>query len=610
MEGVFDFNFETLHKKVFQGLSDGVYRYYIRCKKGNGIESKQLEVSFNVNPLVAAQILLSKDPPLKEGSYEVTLISSKHLSETPSLSYSFDGISYDPLPLIGSNKVWKGYLIIDEDQGEEVGSFRFVGKDLEGQTGDEITSGNIFLVDTTEPEIVTGLKAETDFGEIDLNWYIEEEVDEFNVYRAEKPGVDITDLYKTVSKDSFTDTNVDENERYYYRVSAIDEAGNEGGLSNEVSSTGLFDDSVDEDEGLDLELRGKVDRSVNQIEDLIDQIRESYDRFDSKSESVKKIYGYLELEKSTNSVLSELNVLKREVEKYKTQTFTETELDKRLSSVDVKLGAIERRVPEDLIIGSSKTFSKSPERLSVERTFLEINLNAPGSVVKRTVDKSLEYGAENGFRTDREVYNVEVIYLSGDRSELTLIRESILGEIQDANVSIIESVPRSVASSISEISILTSGYRTLKEDLIFSFDSDVDEFVYTINKKIELDKLENILTLIIFDTGSGEKSFSITGYFTAIDSDISGYFGLVIGVLVITGLFGYLYFIKKRKGSDKVEKIREETFLGIMLLEKGEIEKAKEIYQDLSNKYKFLNKEEKSLVYDGLQEFYGKIGFS
>jgi hypothetical protein len=93
-----------------------------------------------VNSLVSAKISLSKESPLKTGKVEVTLLTSRLISQTPSLTYSFDGIVYNDLPLYGSDTTWKGYLIISKNIEQGVVSFRFKASDLEGRLGQEITN--------------------------------------------------------------------------------------------------------------------------------------------------------------------------------------------------------------------------------------------------------------------------------------------------------------------------------------------------------------------------------------------------------------------------------------------------------------------------------------
>jgi len=260
-EGIFDFNFETLHKKTLTGLTDGIYKYYIQCKNSSGFETKEMEGIFSVNIPVSGQIVFpnSEVNNIGSGKIEVKLITSKILSQTPSLSYSFDGISYNPIPVFGSGTQWTGYLLISSSGGEKVGSFKFQGRDLDGNTGTEITSGGIFIVDTIKPKTITDIKAEGYNGRIELKWHSEdsEEINKFNIYRSTSPQVDYSDFYKSSEGDteSFSDTSVEKGKTYYYRISGTDNAGNIADLSTEVYATVLLENITLSPSGLEAHIQ-------------------------------------------------------------------------------------------------------------------------------------------------------------------------------------------------------------------------------------------------------------------------------------------------------------------------------------------------------------------
>jgi hypothetical protein len=159
MEGNFDYNLGVRFKKTFFNLDDGVYQYFVKCKKNQEDYSGELKIMFGVSRPVSAEIDVGNNNILKEGNYLVTLKTSKVVSSMPSLSYSFNGVSYNPIPLSGNGQVWTGYLIVPNNIGESVGSFRFSAKDLGGFLGEEINFGRIFLVDTLRPNPMLDVNA-------------------------------------------------------------------------------------------------------------------------------------------------------------------------------------------------------------------------------------------------------------------------------------------------------------------------------------------------------------------------------------------------------------------------------------------------------------------
>ena len=46
------------------------------------------------------------------------------------MSYSINGVSYNPIVLFGDDDVWEGSVFIDEEMEEGILSFRFSGEHL------------------------------------------------------------------------------------------------------------------------------------------------------------------------------------------------------------------------------------------------------------------------------------------------------------------------------------------------------------------------------------------------------------------------------------------------------------------------------------------------
>ena len=74
-----------------------------------------------------------------------------------------------------------------------------------------------------------------DNNSIKLQWYYEgEEIDKFNIYKSIEAGVNYVNLYKETTEKYYIDSAVNDGETYFYKVSAVDKAGNNGELSAEV----------------------------------------------------------------------------------------------------------------------------------------------------------------------------------------------------------------------------------------------------------------------------------------------------------------------------------------------------------------------------------------
>ena len=98
--------------------------------------------------------------------------------------------------------------------------------------------------DTTPPVQVTGLSATTvSSTQINLGWTANTETDlnHYNVYRGTTAGFVVTPgttvPIATPTTNSYSNTGLSPSTTYYYKVAAVDNAGNIGALSNEVSGT-------------------------------------------------------------------------------------------------------------------------------------------------------------------------------------------------------------------------------------------------------------------------------------------------------------------------------------------------------------------------------------
>jgi len=108
--------------------------------------------------------------------------------------------------------------------------------------GNEAPLSNIMSMtpDKEAPEPVSGLAiiANPDLS-ITLTWSKSSDKDfkQYNVYRSTSINFDFSIPYKITSLNSFSDSELAHNQKYYYIVRAADEAGNEDSNTNTVSAT-------------------------------------------------------------------------------------------------------------------------------------------------------------------------------------------------------------------------------------------------------------------------------------------------------------------------------------------------------------------------------------
>jgi len=113
------------------------------------------------------------------------------------------------------------------------------GCGLIGSDGEANNGGNDDDDDTTAPADPTGLSADATDGTVELAWESVDDADSYSVYRAERStdGAEGSALETGLSTTDYEDAGAENGTTYYYRVTAVDEAGNESDGSGEVQGT-------------------------------------------------------------------------------------------------------------------------------------------------------------------------------------------------------------------------------------------------------------------------------------------------------------------------------------------------------------------------------------
>ncbi len=591
----FEGEYGFVHDAYLENLEEGSHEYYIKC---SGSSESAMEIRFATKVPIYATLVLSESPPLKEGKYKINLKTSKTSLETPRLEYTFDGIIYKEIYLRGGEDRWEGDLIVPASVGETVCSFKFKARDLTGGEGTKIIGDSSFIVDTVKPAVINTITATGYLGQIKLNWFSYENIKEFNIYRSESSPLDYTDFYKTSSKESFYDNDVEKGKTYYYRIAGVDEAGNIGDLSREVFATALLTNFSNANE-LNPSLIGKVDNQISEINLIINNARGISSSMESNNGKEKEIFKEIKLDKEIENSLAELNSLKRDVEGYKLQDLSLDGLNKKLDSAALRLNIIKKKIPENIIIKEEREVTRELGEGNIQRTILEYSSNLELDN-KKKISESLKTIKEKNVRIKGEVYIIEVLYLDGAKKILTLFREDISSDIgKDENLKLILVVPKSIAEKSSEMKIINLEYDVVKDDPVLAFNSDTKKIVYYLSKEISPSLLDDILIAPI-NVREVEEPSKITGKFI-LEFGQGGSTGII--VLSVLALILMVYFLKiKREPSLKhVLEIIEDIKRSKDLLKEGKEEEALKLYADAKRRYRLLDKKEKDAVMESIK---------
>jgi len=533
------------HQALLQGLSEGMHYYTVMCTDiyGNRM-AKGYTISFSVSMPVSADVDFSSPSPLKAGLYQVTLITSRSVIPTPQLNYNIGGTS-GSIEFVGSGSTWKGYLIIPPDAGDKVGSFSFSGTDYYGQTGNLITSGKLFLVDTVPPAQPTISAFSNPDGSIGLMIrYDGEALSEFNIYRAGSAGVTLMNFYTNSSNaSSFTDRQVSQGKTYYYAVSAVDQAGNEGSFSNEVSAVSMKSDSNSSQISPETlkSINGAMalaDSSIQTVSQRISAISGSSDRDAIEATGILQDAG--DAKTRLQNIYDSLNALK-------SSSGDDSDINSEVARQELAIRSIESSVPLDVKVTEysptsvqasgediASAISKASPQNSGDLNYLK-NVNAAQSAISQKVSGKLVSA----------VYETSTQYF-------TFINEKITANQQVNDSTLVILIPKSVAEDTSKIDFITAGYSIIQNDPVVSFpyssssSGQSTTIEYVINGKASESDLSGIKAVLMENQNGSPSPATGNAVAETIKSNAK-YIGIIIGMLVLGILAAYYFRMGKQR---------------------------------------------------------------
>ncbi|MCX6710112.1 MAG: hypothetical protein NTV63_04150 [Candidatus Woesearchaeota archaeon] len=556
------------HSYQMEGLSEGNYNYYISCTDlyGNRM-AENYTIRFEVSLPPSARVEISKSSPLKEGVYEVTLTTSKNVQSTPILNYQLGSSSAYPIPLSGSGNIWNGFMIIEGDRGNQVGSFSFSATDYWGITGSIIKEGKVFLVDTIKPPTPVIEAFSASDGSIRLSWrYDGEEVKGFRIYRSTSSGVSLLNFYANSSGNSYADTNVASGTTYYYAVSAVDKADNEGALSAESYAISTKSSNKG-NSTLSPTILKKIDDAINLADSSMQKILAREKNLLEKGD--KALMEKIGLLKDVEDAKSRLESIYSELNQLKSKSANEEELKSNLARQELSIKSIEKSVPIDIRTENMNEFGVQAGSEDIAEAI---------SKARSEYASDLEYMSETSelqgiFFTRIKPVSLSVIYESSTE-EYTLVSETLSFSRAVNNSEIVVIIPKSVAEDSSMLEFLTPGYQIIENDPIISWkyssisEGEKLEIAFYIKEKTGESELSGIKTILLTE-GKDKKTSPLTG--NSVFNSIKGnakYAGIIIGVIIVGLLLAY-YFRIGRNREDDIDDIIESTLPKSSELEKG-----------------------------------------
>ncbi|MCD6464121.1 hypothetical protein J7L02_01185 [Candidatus Woesearchaeota archaeon] len=479
MQQLFSITGTMIHKQLLN-LEQGHYVYYVKCKDvaGNAMDdSIVIEFDVNLAPTASIDIKEAKLRDdiylLKKSTYKIELVTSEPVNQ-PTLYYMFnDDTAKKQISLIGSETHWVGYLIV-QDVGEKIGSIYFTAKDYSGvETRDKVVA--LFMIDTNPPGKVLGVKYNVTNDYVVIQWQQPSDCDGcyYNVYRSTSPNVLKTDFYKQVCEPKILEFAKDlasYSSVYYYKISALDKAGNEGLLSDEIAIHVGLDNNSNNDlvNGLSPELKLEINNTVKKLDALQLDIDWALKNLESiHDETLRKAMTTLGLLASTRDAKNKIIELARQA-----QDLYNVKLDSNFKPEDVKQGlknilkkaeAYKKQVCINVDVTSSLEFKQKLSQPEMSLVAIEFAKRYGfDQEVKEQFLKNISLLMQD-IDVYVEAFVVKVKYLDNREEEKLLVFKNIQSSKVLEDVIVVETIPKAIATHASDVNFLQSP-KVLKDD--------------------------------------------------------------------------------------------------------------------------------------------------
>jgi hypothetical protein len=447
--------------------------------------------------------------------------------------------------------------------------------------GTEITSGKLIIIDTTPPPTVQTLSLTNENNKIKVSWNYEgEDANHFNIYRSTTGNTDKTNLLTSTIGDSFFDSDIINKIGYFYRVSAVDNAGNEGSLSEESF---LMTDMQNASSQFkqDPEILSIINQKISELESLLLDIDVRIAKLESITDKDLVILINQEnLIGKLKESQSKIQLLVGELKTYRETKITSVELGTKMSVITTKLEEYKKELVKDVRLRNSVESEQIADKSLLLQAADAYLKNKPlADKQKQEYYKEIQTLQDN-VRILQHIADYEVEYDYAEMKHITTITESILSPKELKGVVVDEIIPKDIVK-ISDISFITNpdDFNTLGVSWAIE-KLEGAQVSYRILEEKDLSQLQRIRTVLLYvpdeflsilaEQGAGNANNETTGSENSTNQITGGVINLAkleftsgivlipLGIVMIGLLVYYLFSMKPgNKGGKGLQKIDE-----------------------------------------------------
>jgi hypothetical protein len=507
-------------------------------------------------------------PILHAATYLVHVTTSEELSEPPQLRYNFNDDSNNrAVSLTGSGTSFQGYLIIPNDNAERVGSFSVQLVDQSGLSGTEVTSGKLFLTDSKPPLAPSVPELEQVRSGIQLTWYDDEDVAHYKIFRNTQSSVTRADYYTKADEKEFIDKDVDEGSTYYYRIAAVDHAGNEGELSPERFLAVDVNSREPLQKKLPSSLTGAVKKKMNDLDKDILDVDAAILEYSMTTDPDKiRAIEYFDLIKKAQTAKAVLTELKSQCDGFLVLNLQEQDLNSRLATIELNEKKAVQSVVNKIILLEKADFVQPVETSSIYEATTQLLQGKVLSSNERTSYESTMVGLNTQARIMTSIVQVEMYYLGSERKDVqSIVKKKVTLQSPLSNGVVVEIIPKGAASSANDV-LSQEQFTVLKDDPIIQWRRSGVSFdlAYHFSGKRDVASLKLARSIILEEPVISPDSTaplinnSMNNSMTGLATDASattGKMGILgysmntilvfLGIVCVLGLAIYYFFFMK-----------------------------------------------------------------
>jgi len=548
-------------------FAEGVYSLFFACRDSAG-NLGSVSTTFEVDFPPTASVSLGAGT-LRPGLYRVNLTASEPLLGAPLLAYTLSAVSGErPVALEGSGTSWSGYVLLEDTESEHVGSFTYMGTSLRGRQGSELLDGKLFLLDARPPEAPEELSVSAENGSLKLSWRPSDDAVAHRIYTSSSPFIGYADYRATVPGNTFEFALTGEGP-LYFRVSSMDEAGNEGPLSSELAVTVVLTEG-----GLALRRDSTAEPPASPsapatVETLRKDIASALLEIGSAQNLLRdpdfEVLAALGLSESLSKSSLELSSMEDAL-----GSLSGDEGAEQLRLLKLRLARVRRDTPRLVRVHDRLALEQSASQEEVASLLSGAGI-LTGAASADWAERYLRAlrGLPGELRITRHSDVFDVEYMDGRVESRTIITDevsalSLTPQAEDSSGAplLLVYLPKSVVSHVSEMEVLTEGYTVVSEDPLIAFPAGTKSVRLALTGRVSESDVRQIKTFLGYDPRSlpeGTSGLSklwsgLIAWLGAEPGSLEGT-ALLLGFMLVLSLGGYL-LVGRRAAVSRVTHVR------------------------------------------------------